>query len=103
MFPRILVAAILAEITHTTTAYPRLIIGNPHKTYGKYEGSVSTHPDASGKYVSSTDVHRSFRKKCWTELWYVDSTYSSMPYKMIVEIDCAKTKGCELGAIDGLE
>ena len=70
MFPPILDAAILAGITHTTTAYPGFIIGDPHKTYGKYEGSVSTHPDASGKYVSYADEHRSFRKKCWAELWY---------------------------------
>ena len=103
MFPSILVAAILAGIPHTTTAYPGIIIGDPHKTYGKYEGSVSIHPDASGKYVSSADEHWSFRKKCWTELWYVDSTHSSMPYEKVVEVGCAKTKGCELGATDGLE
>jgi hypothetical protein len=92
MFPPILVAAIFAGIPHTTTAYPGFLIGDPHKTYGKYEGSVSSIPDASGKYVSSADQHWSFGKKCWTELWYVNSTHSNMPYEKVVEVDFAKTK-----------
>jgi hypothetical protein len=103
MFPPLLVAAILARIPHTTTAYPSFLIGDPHKTYGKHEGSMSTHPFASGKHVSSADQHSSFRKKCWTELWHVDSPHSNTPYSKVAEADSAAPKELDPGTTNGLE
>ncbi|KAL1594382.1 hypothetical protein SLS60_010142 [Paraconiothyrium brasiliense] len=78
----------------------------PTDTYGDYTGQWSSYPDGSGSYVRTDDVHKyggPSGDKCWTDLWYVSSSYKETDWKREGSIDCGTTSECEAGVDQGVE
>ncbi|ORY11486.1 hypothetical protein BCR34DRAFT_601273 [Clohesyomyces aquaticus] len=72
--------------------------------YGDYSGQWSSYTDGSGTYVNTKDVHRyASGDKCWTDLWYVSSSYKDTDWARQGSIDCGTTSECEMGIDKGIE
>ncbi|KAI4188748.1 MAG: hypothetical protein L6R41_001938 [Letrouitia leprolyta] len=74
-------------------------------TYGDYTGSTSSYADGSGTYVRTDDVGTyASGVKCWTDLFYVSSTYQAKAWvKNDDSIDCATTSLCVSGTISSTQ
>jgi hypothetical protein len=70
---------------------------------GDYTGSTSSFADGSGTYVRTDDVHRyASGVKCWTDLFYVSSSYKDTDWTREGSIDCSTTSECEMGIDNGV-
>lgn len=78
--------------------------GYKNKVYGDHEGSVSSYPDGSGKFIRSDDIHTyASRDKCWTELWYVDQEDRNTEWVHQGNVECGTTSACDWGLEKGQE
>ncbi|KAI4116149.1 MAG: hypothetical protein LQ345_003378 [Seirophora villosa] len=94
-------AALIISTVHASPTKQLDARAGTTKIYGDYTGSTSSYADGSGTYVRSDDVGTyASGVKCWTDLFYVSSSYEAKAWvKDDESIDCATTSVCASGQI----
>lgn len=73
-------------------------------TYGDFTGQKSSYEDGSGKYVRSDDTHRyASGDKCWTDLYFVKSSWKNTNWNRASTQDCPPGATCVLGINNGVQ